>query len=238
MRHRLLFILLGALLVAQAALPAQTRIRNRTLDVAEVGTILYGMAVPGDAAAGPRPLILALHPGGDRLPGYGTRFLHQVVLPALNGLGAIAVAPDCPTRARSWNDPIAERAVVALIEQVRRENQIDARRILVTGFSMGGRGTWFMASRHADFFTGAIVMAGAAGDLPQTSLATLPTYVIHSRDDQVMPFGPAERTAQELDKLGRTIRFEALSGPGHYDMGAYVDPLRRAGQWIAEQWAK
>ena len=239
MHTRLLLTIAGAVLFTHVTLPAQARIRNRTLDVPEVGTISYGMSVPADAAAGrSRPLILALHPGGDRMPGYGARFLQQVVLPALADLGAVVVAPDCPARARSWNDPIADRAVIALIDEMRRENQIDERRVLVTGFSMGGRGSWFMASRHSDLFTGAIVMAGAAGDLPQESLATMPTYVIHSRDDQVMPFGPAERTARELEKLGRTIKFEALSGPGHYDMGAYVEPLRRAGRWIAERWGK
>ena len=239
MRRLKLLILVGALLLAHAALPAQSRIRNRTLEVPEVGVILYGMSVPADSAVErPRPLIVALHPGGDRMPGYGTRFLQQVVLPALGSLNAIAVAPDCPRQARSWNDPVAERAVMALVEQVRRENQIDARRVLVTGFSMGGRGTWFMASRHADVFTGAIAMAGSASDLPQDGLATMPTYVIHSRDDQVMPFAPAERTARELEKLGRPIVFEALSGPGHYDMGGYVAPLQRAGRWLSERWGK
>jgi predicted peptidase len=239
MRPSLLLVVAGAIVFGQIVLPAQSRIRNRTLEVAEVGAILYGMSVPADSApVGPRPLIVALHPGGDRMPGYGTRFLQQVVLPALGGLNAIAVAPDCPRQARSWNDPIAERAVMALVVQIRRENQIDARRILVTGFSMGGRGTWFMASRHADVFTGAIAIAGAAGDLPQDSLATMPTYVIHSRDDQVMPFAPAERAARELEKRGRPIVFEALSGPGHYDMGGYVEPLQRAGRWISERWGK
>lgn len=66
----------------------------------------------------------------------------------------------------------------------------------------------------------------------------MPTYVIHSRDDQVVPFGPAEQTAHALEKLGRVIRFDELRGIGHYEMGGYVDALKAAGQWIAERWGK
>jgi len=66
----------------------------------------------------------------------------------------------------------------------------------------------------------------------------MPTYVIHSRDDQVVPFGPAEKNAQTLEKLGRPIRFEALQGVTHYQMGGYVDSLRRAGTWVSERWGK
>jgi predicted peptidase len=131
---------------------------------------------------------------------------------------------------------LAERAVLELIEQVRREYAIDHRRILVTGFSMGGRGTWFMASHHPDLFTGAIVMAGPVGDDPIDNRGAIPTYVIHSPEDRVVPFAPAEHAAQQLAALGRPIKFEALRGPGHSDMAGYVDALRRAGHWIAEAW--
>jgi predicted peptidase len=229
----LLAVLLGVGALSAVDAGAQARIRNRTLDVPEVGTVMYGLSVP--AAAGPRPLVLSLHPG-ERIAGYGSRFMQQITAPALTELGAIIVAPDCPTPARSWSDPKAERAVLAIIDEVRREHSIDAKRILVTGFSMGGRGTWYMASRHPDLFTGAIAMAGAAGSLPLDTLATIPTFVIHSRDDTVVPFAQAEETARQLETLGRPIVFEALSGPGHFEMGAYIDPLRRAVRWMSARW--
>ena len=231
--------LLIAFLLAQSALATLPRVRNRTLPVEQVGTITYGIAVPnGYAAADPRPLVVALHPGGARVAYYGSRFMQEVVMPGLGELGAVVVAPDCPAQARSWTDPAADQAVMALVEQVRREYAIDGRKILVAGFSMGGRGTWFMASRHADLFTGAIVMAGPVGDEPLEARGAIPTYVIHSRDDQVVPFAPAEQAARQLANLGRPIKFEELRGPGHGDMGGYVDALRRGGQWIAESWKK
>ena len=154
---------------------------------------------------------------------------------ALKDLDAIMIAPDCPTRA--WSDPASDQAVMALLENVLNEYAIDRRRVLVTGFSLGGRGTWFMASHHSDLFTAAIPMAGSPGDEPLERLATIPTYVIHSRADQVMPFEPSERVTRELEQRGRVVKFEALEGVTHFQMGGYVDALRRGGRWVAEHWA-
>ena len=53
-----------------------------------------------------------------------------------------------------------------------------------------------------------------------------------------MPFEPAQRTAQELEKLGRVVKFEALDGLAHAEMGGYIEPLSRAGRWVTEHWGK
>ena len=229
----MLFLVLA--LLAQSTSPAG-RIQNKVLEVAGVGTITYGISVPPDYSPNdPRPLILALHPGG-RMPYYGSSFMRGVVLPGLGKLGAIVVALDCP--ASSWNDPVSDRAVMALLRKVQDEYAIDRRRVLVTGFSMGGRGTWYLASRHPELFTAAIPMAASTGGEPLERLATMPTYVIHSRDDQVVPFAPAEQSARALEKLGREIRFVELNGVGHHDMSGYVEPLKAAGLWLAERWRR
>ena len=226
---------LVATLLAQLTASSTSRIQNRTLTVADVGTITYGISIPSDAGTSePRPLVLALHPAGDRIAYYGSAFMRQIVLPALGHLRPIVVAPDCP--ARSWTDPRADRAVMELLRKVQDEYAIDRHRVLVTGFSMGGRGTWFMTSRHPDLFTAAIPIAASPGDEPLDQLALVPTYIIHSRDDQVVAFGPVERNARELEKRGRVVRFEELRGVGHFEMGSYVDALSRAGRWVAERW--
>jgi predicted peptidase len=215
--------------------PAAPGMHELTIHVSDVGDVLYGLSIPKDYdPRRPGPLVLALHPGGSRIRYYGSAFTRQVIGPALKDLDPIIVAPDCPTAA--WTDPIAERAVMALLASVLDGYAVDRRRILVTGFSLGGRGTWFMASRHADLFTAAIPMAASTGDDPIDRLGTIPTYVIHSRDDAVVPFAPAERIARQLEQMGRPVRFEALRDLGHFEMGGYVDALRRGGRWIAERW--
>ena len=230
------FVLISTLLalLGQSTVPT---VQQRSLKVPDVGTIFYGISVPpADDPQKPRPLVLVLHPAanGNSRPYYGTIFMRQIFSPALNDLHPIMVAPDCP--GRDWTDPKSEKAVMELIEIVLGEYAIDRHRILVTGYSMGGQGTWFMESRHSDLFTGAIVIAGSARNEPVERLAKIPTYVIHSRDDQVIPFEPAEQTVRELEKLGRPVKFEALDGLQHYEMGGYMSAIRRAGQWMAERW--
>jgi len=225
--------LLSLTLAAQSAAPA---LLQRTFVAPDGARILYGLSVPAGYKAGePRPLVVALHPGGPRTPYYGLSFLRGIVSPALGDLGAIMIAPDCPPPG-SWSDAAGERAVLALVEHVMKEYAIDRRRILVTGFSMGGRGTWFMSSRHADLFTAAVPIAGAPDSEPLDRLGRIPTYAIHSRDDEVVPFAPDEQAARDLEKRGRAVRFEALEGIGHYQMGGYVDALARAGRWVVQQW--
>jgi dipeptidyl aminopeptidase/acylaminoacyl peptidase len=64
----------------------------------------------------------------------------------------------------------------------------------------------------------------------------VPTFIIHSRDDQVVPFAQAEQRAALLERLGRDVKFEPLERVGHFDMGGYVPALARAGAWVAERW--
>lgn len=228
-------LLLVALLLVYPAAAAQPRVRNLAMQLPEGGALTYGLSLPNDNLPGdPRPLVIALHPGGPRGAYYGSRFMGQLVAPAFADWHAVIAAPDCPTQ--SWADPAAAQAVLALVTKLRAEYAIDGRKILVTGFSMGGRGTWFMSSRHPEVFTGAIPMAAPNGDEPMDLRAKMPTYVIHSRDDAIVPFAPAERLAQELRRLGRNIHFAALTGPGHSDMNGYVSPLREASEWMAEKW--
>jgi dipeptidyl aminopeptidase/acylaminoacyl peptidase len=81
-------------------------------------------------------------------------------------------------------------------------------------------------------------MAGSPGDQDLDRLARIPTYVIHSRDDEVVPFEPTEKAVAELKRLQRTIEFEPLEGATHYQMGSYIDSLERGGEWIADRWKK
>jgi predicted peptidase len=224
-------------LVASLQQPTSPGTYTLSFAVPDFGPMRYALTIPrGYNGRDARPLILALHPGGQRFPGYGASFAQQIIAPGLSSLGAIIVAPDVPTR--SWTDDISERAVLGLVKSVMTDYKIDPARVVVVGFSLGGRGAWFHSSRHTDLFKAAIVMAGSTGDEPIEKLATVPTYVIHSRDDEVVEFAPAEKVVKELKQLKRTIEFEPLSGPTHFTMGGYLDSLARGGRWVADRWKK
>ena len=79
-------------------------------------------------------------------------------------------------------------------------------------------------------------MASARGDNPIEGLGNIPVHVIHSPNDEVVPYDQAEETVVALESLGHPVRMISLGGAGHYQMGAYIAPLRAAGDWIREQW--
>ena len=217
------------------SLPTTKGLHRLEADVPGVGRVRYAVSVPdGYDPATPVPLVLVLHPGGQRIPYYGAEFTQRVAEPGLRQLKAIMIAPDCPTA--SWSDAAADKAVLTLIADAMREYKIDRKRVLVVGYSMGGRGTWHMASQHQELFTAAIPMAASTRGLSIDQLGRQPTYIIHSREDEVVPFEPAEEIARDLKKLGRPVEFEALDEFTHFDMVSYVGALRDAGRWVAGRW--
>ena len=72
-------------------------------------------------------------------------------------LGEGDVAPDA--LGGDWTDAKNEQAAVWLVKSAMKTYAIDPKRVVVTGFSLGGQGTWFLASRHQDVFTAAIPVA-------------------------------------------------------------------------------
>lgn len=218
-----------------AQVTASPRVTETALEFTDGSVMRYAISVPDGypgSAGDPRPLVLVLHPGG-RAEYYGSSFMQSIVEPALRSWGAVIVAPDVPDR--SWATPRSEGALLALVEHVLDEHAIDPERVLVTGFSMGGRGAWYMAARHPELFTGAIVMAGSPGENEVASMAT-PLYLIHSPDDEVVPFGPAEEAYRVLAGRGHPVEMRVVPGLSHYMMGAYVPALRAAGNWMLAHW--
>ena len=195
----------------------------------------YALSVPSNYNPDqPRPLVLVLHPGGARGSYYGSVSMRQLFEPALRDWGAIIVAPDAPTR--SWATELSDRAVMGLLGEIINQYSIDRTRILVTGFSLGGRGTWFFATRHSDFFTAAIPIAGSTGAIATTAIGDMPIHIVHSRDDDVVPFEPAAKAAEDLSRTGQLVHLSALENVGHYEMDGYLKALREAGDWVREQW--
>ena len=205
-----------------------------TLPRADEPAIRYAISVPaGYTPSTPVPLILALHFGvrGDAT-GAGRDVVQILVGPALAELGAIIVAPDSVQG--NWSSPENGKAVNALLDMVLARYSIDTKKIAVTGYSMGGAGTWHFAEKFPERFSAAIPVAGR----PPASAAgwRLPVLAIHSRDDQVVPFGPTEARIAELQKAGVNAKLIALSGITHYQTNRFTGALRRAVPWLREVW--
>ena len=206
-----------------------------TLTRAGEPAIGYAISIPSTySPSTPAPLILALHFGiGDRdSTGVGADLAKGLVGPALVGLGAIIVAPDSVRG--NWSTAENEKAVNALLDMVMAHYAIDRKRVAVTGYSMGGTGSWHLAEKFPERFSAAIPVAGR----PPASASgwRLPVLAIHSRDDQVAPFDPTQARIAELQNAGVNAKLIPLNGITHYETHRFRDALRRAVPWLREVW--
>src|SRR5215467_585900 len=202
---------------------------------ADEPAISYAISIPGNySASTPIPLILALHFGvrGGDAAGAGGDVVQILVGPALAELGAIIVAPDSVRG--NWSSLENEKAVNALLDMVLARYPIDKKKVAVTGFSMGGTGSWHFAEKFPERFSAAIPVAGRPPASPFGW--RLPVLAIHSRDDQVAPFDPTEARIAELQKAGVSAKLIPLTGITHYQTHRFRDALRQAVPWLQEVW--
>lgn len=199
---------------------------------ADGATIRYTISVPvGYSRAVPVPLIVVLHYGGAVTPFFGRGIIDGFAEPGFRALHAILVAPD--SLGGDWTTEQNGTAVVWLARQVMKTYAVDPRKVALSGYSMGGIGTWFIAARNQDLFTAAIPVASApAGDADWR----IPLYVIHSRDDEIMPIARIRDHVDRLKAGGARIEWRELGGLTHYETGAYGPALGEAASWLEQVW--
>ncbi|MFC1922547.1 alpha/beta fold hydrolase [Chloroflexota bacterium] len=212
----------------------QTTIQEMVLPT---GDQRYTIAVPaGYTGDQPVPLVLALHYGGEVTPFFSRTILVELIEPAWRELGAIIVAPDCPTN--SWTDPRSEKVVLELLAFVEKNYAVDAQRRLITGYSMGGAGTWYLAARNPDRFSAAVIMAGWPPQAIEDVEWKTPLVIIHSRQDEIVPLQPTEDIVNTLQVKGAPVKLVVLDGITHYEMFRFVEPLRKTASWVESVWRR
>lgn len=205
---------------------------DRLLSLPGAKSLRYALSVPaGYSSSRPVPLVLALHYGGAP-NGAGMGVLRILVGPAFEQLGAVIVAPE--TLGGQWNTAENERAVISLLDAAQAAYRIDPKKVVVTGFSMGGAGTWHFAEKYPDRFAAAVPVAGRPS--PSITGWKVPVFAIHSRNDEVVPIGPAEARVKELQQAGVRAEFLPLTGISHYETNRFAPALQRAVPWLNALW--
>lgn len=208
------------------------RIQEHTL---QPGNLRYSLALPGETSVDqPRPLILALHFAGHGSPFYGKLILTELVEPALRELGAIIVAPDCT--GPDWTHSQSEKDVLTILSHIHEIYNVDPDRILITGYSMGGIGTWYLAARHQEIFSAALIMAGTPPPNITEVDWRIPLLIIQSQQDEMMPVQPTEIAVQQLKSNGKEVELILLEGVTHFETWRYSVPLCASVPWIQKAW--
>ncbi len=213
-------VLLSAL--ALAALPAAadsapqagSSIHQLAFDVGPVARMNYLLYVPPGETPPPAgwPLILFLH--GSEQRGNDPSVLRDLAILAYADMDAsfpfVAVLPQCPP-GQNWSPP-ALRKVLAEVEASVR---VDRNRVYLTGFSMGGYGTWQTAAALPGTFAAIAPLCGLA-DVPDAAvLARMPTWVFHGAQDRNVPLSESVRMVAALRRAGGDPRFTVYPDLAH-----------------------
>ena len=197
----------------------------------------YTLVIPdGYTGLTPVPLIMSLHPGGPVTPFYGRSVLDRLIEPALRDLGAIMVGPDCNSIA--WANPVASDHIIELLDFIQANYNIDPDRTLITGLSMGGHGTWYLAPRYQDRFKLAIPISGRPQSDSTSMHWRIPMYVIHSKADERVLFEPTKSVVEELSAKGAPITLAVVNDLTHFEWPKLLPHLKSAIPWILENWNK
>jgi predicted peptidase len=198
----------------------------------------YGLALPKDynANSDSLPLFVALHYGGTPTNSYGREFLDILVVPAFGSMRAIMVAPVTPSSG-TWTSSACDDVIHELIDHIKNNYSIDTSKIIITGFSMGGIGTWYHASKNPQKFSAAIVLSAMPDKASKERYAksSLPMYVIHSTSDEIFPYSEVDSLVKELKNSGSDITLNTVNDISHYYTAAFTGALKKSIPWLEER---
>lgn len=213
----------------------------------------YRLFVPAScSASAPCGLLLFLHGAGERgkdnQAQLGNDALAFVDPAAQRENPTIVVYPQCPEELQwvgaDWTKgsyslaatPISKplAAVLELLAWLESQHPVDATRVLVTGLSMGGYGTWDLVARQPALFAGALALCGGGDASQAAAIRDVPIWAFHGDQDQAVPVRGSRKMISALRAAGAAPRYTEVAGHGH-DIWtvAYRDPA--VVRWLLSQ---
>jgi predicted peptidase len=192
------------------------------------------------------PLILYLHGKG----GAGTDNRKQISTG--NALGthlwiepgmqarhrAFVLAPQIPENS-TWHSTSDKpsphlAALIELLNELRSELRIDARRIYVVGQSLGGYGAWDVIARYPDVFAAAVPLCGG-GDVKRIlSAGDIAVWAFHGAKDATVPVSRSREIVAALRTVNALVRYTEYPEVGH-DVWTYAFKERDLPEWLFAQ---
>ena len=120
-----------------------------------------------------------------------------------------------------------------LLDQLENTLPVDNRRIYLTGFSLGGYGTWAYARQHPERFAAIAPVAGSLDEgtdfvVPSNicNMESIPVWAFHGANDLNVNPAEANRLVDALAKCGDEARITIYPETGHLLSGelSYADP--------------
>ena len=188
------------------------------------------------------PLIIYLHggsgkgndlsklTGADSLPKY-------IKDGSLGDVSAYVLAPQCPANFNSWIE--VSNQVFGLIDKVSKEYNIDENKIILTGHSMGGSGTWYIALQQPERFSCIVPMSGRIEDTQENraALSKTPIWAFVGENDAIVDPAYSVNFYEQLINTNPNIKCTVFESAEHKDVPslAWLDKEVNLLEWMLAQ---
>ncbi len=229
-RSWVLALVLAACVSAGQAVPTQELLQGQFEDDSG-NKMRYLVWLPdgyGDDRSRSYPLIYFLHGSGD--DDYDAAFVATYGLPAVLAQGEqpspfdfVVVAPQAEP-GTTWYQGDQPAVVDALLAEMLDTYLIDEDRVYLTGLSMGGYGSWHIATRYPHRYAAMASLSGSgyqSRDLPPAdfacALASVPVWGIHGQQDQIAQYAPVKAHVDGWENLcDERIKWTGYPNEGHF----------------------
>jgi predicted peptidase len=165
------------------------------------------------------PLLLFLHGAGER--GTDLKLVKAQGLPKKlesgDNIPFIVLAPQCP-KEDWWAD--YRQSLITMVDAVISNYRVDDARVYLTGLSMGGRGTWDMATLFPNRFAAIAPICGWGDGLfgyPDRlkRIKHIPVWAFHGDADDIVPVAATQWLVDSLKEYGGNVKFTTYPNVGH-----------------------
>jgi predicted peptidase len=124
----------------------------------------------------------------------------------------IVISPQCPED--DWW-PEKSEVLINLLDDIVAQYDVDTERIYLTGLSMGGFGTWALASKYPERFAAIAPICGGGGRFMAYKLKDMPVWVFHGAKDKVVPLKESEDMVDAIREYGGSAKLTVYPEAGH-----------------------
>jgi predicted peptidase len=204
----------------------ETGLLSKTIEVGDT-VYRYAVYVPAEyTPEKPWPAVLFLH-GIQERGDDGWAQTRVGIWPAIaaypDRFGCIVVMPQCQDE-QDWCGPMADVALAAL-DATLDQYEVDENRVVLTGLSMGGFGTWCIGARRPERFSALVPICGGGDPKDAADLAKVPAWCYHGDADGAVPVERSREMVDAIRAAGGEVRYNELAGVGHNSWDpAYGNP--------------
>ena len=161
------------------------------------------------------PLVFFLHGAGERGIDLDVACRHgfmKHVREENKDYPFIFVAPQCPHN-KYWG--CYTESLLAFLDYICDTLPVDLNRVYLTGFSMGGTGTFMLAMAAPERFAAIAPVCGSGIYWYGEVLVDIPVYMYHGDCDDIVPIQESISMLNSINKRGGNAQLKICYGLGH-----------------------